>query len=876
MRTMRCRLRYRSGWTAFLFIFTIIGVILTYKQVNDGDSKSDRQNKEERHRLNVVEMRQKVKQIVNPNKYSVNQDVPLMDEDKTVRLRRLLSDLYPDNWGTAKDADEMAYDIKIQLSDLGYESGLSCKDIDYIRISQAIKVGSKKYVDRAILRPQNTEVVIKSQGNDQETKIKCMKRVYDADKCHNMGNYHLMREILLLSILKHPGIVNLIGFCIRGDSINYDIKKKGLLLVLEAGTPVTPGILSYTQWDIRMRFAIQLAEMLKYLEESPLGSVELLGIRMDDFVTTRENKLKLVDLDDVNLDEKTCQSDADCKIPTASLAHISCESGRCKDWNAKNNMQRVGASLFNELLSNPPSAISRGINELKQSIMLLNITANQIIPKLKGMQTETAQVGVGYDANEGQGHVKVEMVQEKVERHHADQHHQEDQHGQEDQHRQEEIMANRILPQKKSGDYQRIEQSNFPGQYDYTCQSSRVLWGCVITVHSLGEAKNFCNTDPQCRSFVLFASNPDGDALMTMVAKNSGTGKPQPNVGATLFIRSAASVQGVPVNAVNTQTTASAEMMVSECRARTWNANTEARISRERRLMTHLGLKGVSEDNWKLKVKMSRITRHTGVDKFQLTSTVGARFEVELTNLEKPMKRAVFLYEKGPSQYHIAHLLQYQLDRILGLYQTPPTVVWPLTVADMADVSGDKIWAETLGPLLGNKDEIKGLLTTSMPRVIQEGELQIKRRSSMTKEVVQFSRTQKMQLEYTFLWFLAKVALEKDTHYGYKGHFIHFMADGAFQDLNINLLGYFNNCQFPNVVYKALTCFKCSSKGSQICSLGHEAMQRILSHGFTNRDIKIQDLTPNELSTIINDAATSVMSIVDTCIKNFGRDKVLY
>uniref|UniRef100_K1Q7J8 Uncharacterized protein n=1 Tax=Magallana gigas TaxID=29159 RepID=K1Q7J8_MAGGI len=820
-------------------------------------------------------MRQKVKQIVNPNKYSVNQDVPLMDEDKTVRLRRLLSDLYPDNWGTAKDADEMAYDIKIQLSDLGYESGLSCKDIDYIRISQAIKVGSKKYVDRAILRPQNTEVVIKSQGNDQETKIKCMKRVYDADKCHNMGNYHLMREILLLSILKHPGIVNLIGFCIRGDSINYDIKKKGLLLVLEAGTPVTPGILSYTQWDTRMRFAIQLAEMLKYLEESPLGSVELLGIRMDDFVTTRENKLKLVDLDDVNLDEKTCQSDADCKIPTASLAHISCESGRCKDWNAKNNMQRVGALLFNELLSNPPSAISRGINELKQSIMLLNITANQIIPKLKGMQTETAQVGVGYDANEGQGHVKVEM----------------------------------------SGDYQRIEQSNFPGQYDYTCQSSRVLWGCVITVHSLGEAKNF--------------------SLMTMVAKNSGTGKPQPNVGATLFIRSAASVQGVPVNAVNTQTTASAEMMVSECRARTWNANTEARISRERRLMTHLGLKGVSEDNWKLKVKMSRITRHTGVDKFQLTSTVGARFEVELANLEKPMKRAVFLYEKGPSQYHIAHLLQYQLDRILGLYQTPPTVVWPLTVADMADVSGDKIWAETLGPLLGNKDEIKGLLTfpvpsnvkaenftlvnktsiannvthfnkseksqlehvflrtlcksglkqlvtnkglltTSMPRVIQEGELQIKRRSSMTKEVVQFSRTQKMQLEYTFLWFLAKVALEKDTHYGYKGHFIHFMADGAFQDLNINLLGYFNNCQFPNVVYKALTCFKCSSKGSQICSLGHEAMQRILSHGFTNRDIKIQDLTPNELSTIINDAATSVMSIVDTCIKNFGRDKVLY
>lgn len=29
-------------------------------------------------------------------------------------------------------------------------------------------------------------------------------------------------------------------------------------------------------------------------------------------------------------------------------------------------------------------------------------------------------------------------------------------------------------------------------------------------------------------------------------------------------------------------------------------------------------------------------------------------------------------------------------------------------MGDVADVKGDKIWAETLGPLLGNKDEIKG------------------------------------------------------------------------------------------------------------------------------------------------------------------------
>lgn len=70
-------------------------------------------------------------------------------------------------------------------------------------------------------------------------------------------------------------------------------------------------------------------------------------------------------------------------------------------------------------------------------------------------------------------------------------------------------------------------------------------------------------------------------------------------------------------------------------------------------------LLGVLEDNWKLKVKMSRIIRYIGVDKFQLIFTVGVRFEVELVNLEKSMKRVVFLYEKGLLQYYIVYLFQY-------------------------------------------------------------------------------------------------------------------------------------------------------------------------------------------------------------------------
>jgi hypothetical protein len=31
-----------------------------------------------------------------------------------------------------------------------------------------------------------------------------------------------------------------------------------------------------------------------------------------------------------------------------------------------------------------------------------------------------------------------------------------------------------------------------------------------------------------------------------------------------------------------------------------------------------------------------------------------------------------------------------------------------MSVSDVADVDGDKVFAETMGPLLGNKDEIRG------------------------------------------------------------------------------------------------------------------------------------------------------------------------
>jgi len=84
---------------------------------------------------------------------------------------------------------------------------------------------------------------------------------------------------------------------------------------------------------------------------------------------------------------------------------------------------------------------------------------------------------------------------------------------------------------------------------------------------------------------------------MTMVAKNSGSSNPERNAGATLFIKSTEMLEGgVPVvepsDGETTHKVIAPKETPLECFNRQRQYTNEARISREKRLMAHLGLKG--------------------------------------------------------------------------------------------------------------------------------------------------------------------------------------------------------------------------------------------------------------------------------------------
>lgn len=151
--------------------------------------------------------------------FSSGKDRDLLNADSKEALSTFLSKLYPSNWATAPETDEVALELKYLLLDYGFESKMTCKEIDSLHIGHAITLSRTKYIEYGYIdnedsdysssnsldtmyynggyqprrnqrrreRPKDT--AIKSPSNDLDTKIECMKQIYDAELCSTMGNY---------------------------------------------------------------------------------------------------------------------------------------------------------------------------------------------------------------------------------------------------------------------------------------------------------------------------------------------------------------------------------------------------------------------------------------------------------------------------------------------------------------------------------------------------------------------------------------------------------------------------------------------------------------------------------------------------------------
>ncbi|KAL5017510.1 hypothetical protein ScPMuIL_007099 [Solemya velum] len=285
---------------------------------------------------------------------------------------------------------------------------------------------------------------------------------------------------------------------------------------------------------------------------------------------------------------------------------------------------------------------------------------------------------------------------------------------------------------------------------------------------------------------------------------------------------------------------------------------------------------GLRESDWQKKAMKMYLQKHQGMVDTTAPDTEGGKFIVESlkSNENSKTSRAVFMVERGPTQYHVAYYIAYTVDRMLGLYNVPPTTIRTLSDIEFRKVRGDKQWHFVLNISFFL---ILGVLSIPKSSVMKGEKITLKNLPTMVTEIKKFSRQEKMELEYLFLLWLTKATQTPRASIGYKGHFVLFDGDAAFQYMAVNLIGYFNHCQFPNVAYKLLTCHKCHTGSSQsVCTLGQQVVDKVKADGFNESEIMIGRKNFADLATVIDDAATVTLVIVEHCIRKFGREAVLY
>ncbi|XP_018416586.1 PREDICTED: extracellular tyrosine-protein kinase PKDCC-like [Nanorana parkeri] len=246
--------------------------------------------------------------------------------------------------------------------DLAFRGMLTCQDLSYLSRIDYIGSGFTKLVLRGTLLNGKGIAVktVHGEGNDVRS---CVQAHGDSVGCHRLATYKLQKEIALMQILRHPGIIQLHGQCY----VNSEPADIRVTAMLDLGSPLEMIQLLQAPWEERFKVCLELVRLLHYLANSPLGSVALLDFQPRQFVLV-DGSLKLTDLDDATSEEISCREDADCTLtfPARSFGVTCSAGGSCVRANEKRNLYNAYRFFFTYLL---PHASPPALRPLLQDIM---------------------------------------------------------------------------------------------------------------------------------------------------------------------------------------------------------------------------------------------------------------------------------------------------------------------------------------------------------------------------------------------------------------------------------------------------------------------------------------------------------------------------
>ncbi len=138
----------------------------------------------------------------------------------------------------------------------------------------------------------------------------------------------------------------MLGYCVQNDTDTESMPFGfGVVAIQEYAPEDIPGdILQSWPFQQRLKTAIELADLLHYIEHSPLGSLHMWDFKYAHF-RLKDGQVKVTNIDGIGLSEKQCQSTSKiCKFG------IQCEGGFCEGYNAKANIANMHRLFFAPLL----------------------------------------------------------------------------------------------------------------------------------------------------------------------------------------------------------------------------------------------------------------------------------------------------------------------------------------------------------------------------------------------------------------------------------------------------------------------------------------------------------------------------------------------
>lgn len=276
----------------------------------------------------------------------------------------------------------------------------NCTNINEIKLIKKVGHGVSKQAFLGKFKGQ--PVAVKMVTRHQKEVRQCLEGIREKgmewdtvqrSRCFVFPTMKLMKEILLLEQLDHPGFVQLLGYCVRSEeSDSTDMSEHGVVAIYEYGERFVLDNLQFLPMKAKLRRAVNLAKFLHYLEYSPLGSLRIKDFKEGHFLLVNST-LKMIDLDDVDNIEPSCDiySDSDHVTENPDIHYrtcdydIQCHMGLCMGYNAKQNLKSMNRLFFKRLLypSSYPSTMVDSLTNLNTRLEMLSITALELIEFLE-------------------------------------------------------------------------------------------------------------------------------------------------------------------------------------------------------------------------------------------------------------------------------------------------------------------------------------------------------------------------------------------------------------------------------------------------------------------------------------------------------------